>query len=311
MDPMLAAYRYFNAWNHHDPEGIVASMTETGTYSDPATGGPIAGAALAGYAANMFAAFPDLRFEISTAAVCGTDTVVAQWVMRGTNTGPLNGPPTGQTVAVPGADIITIADGRVQMVQGYFDQRTFVEQLGLHVVLAPAVLHPPLPTPPPTAAAPEHGAYIAALWEHPTLCVAIFGLQIHTPEGAARYHAAGISMEVVQALAADSQEGLLAHRWVHTPNETVSIQYWRSYDDLDRWARKQPHARWWRWLMENTGPDLGFYHEIYQARTAEAIYSAFVQPVGVATSCRLEPVPMGKGHSRERQARFAAAGATS
>ena len=60
------------------------------------------------------------------------------------------------------------------------------------------------------------------------------------------------------------------------------MQYWRSYEDLDRWARQLPHMRWWRWLLENAGPDLSFYHEIYQVAAAEAIYEKGCRPVGPA-----------------------------
>jgi hypothetical protein len=36
-------------------------------------------------------------------------------------------------------------------------------------------------------------AYIAALWEHPNLCVALFGVQFLTSAGQQRYEAAGIT----------------------------------------------------------------------------------------------------------------------
>lgn len=58
--------------------------------------------------------------------------------MRGTNTAELNdSPPTGCTIALPGADFITIEGDHIRAVQGYFDQRTFVEQLGLQVIVQP------------------------------------------------------------------------------------------------------------------------------------------------------------------------------
>ena len=56
-----------------------------------------------------------------------------------------------------------------------------------------------------------------------------------------------------------------------SPEGPLLMQYWQTYDELDRWARKQPHSRWWRWLMEHAGKGVGFYHEIYQAKAAEAI----------------------------------------
>jgi predicted ester cyclase len=80
------------------------------------------------YTSGLFAAFPDLSFEIISAAQTGDDTVSAQWMMRGTNTGPMAGvPPTGMAVALPGADFITVDGDKIRSVQGYFDQKTFLE----------------------------------------------------------------------------------------------------------------------------------------------------------------------------------------
>jgi hypothetical protein len=154
----------------------------------------------------------------------------------------------------------------------------------------------------------SESAYIAALWEHPNLCVAMFGVQFLTAAGQQRYEAAGISEQMDQALALAQSEGLLLHnRGMMSSEGPVLIQYWRSYADLDGWARSQPHSSWWRWLLDNAGEDLGFYHEIYQARTAEAIYERGTQPVGPALFCSTEQVPSGEGRSRERQERFAQA----
>jgi predicted ester cyclase len=52
----------------------------------PAAVGRLRGDALAGYMNGLWAAFPDLSFEISSAGVAGPDLVAAQWIMRGTNT---------------------------------------------------------------------------------------------------------------------------------------------------------------------------------------------------------------------------------
>src|SRR5262245_49637636 len=59
--------------------------------------------------------------------------------------------------------------------------------------------------------------YIAALWEHPQLCVSLFGVQFHTPEGERLYAESGIQPEVESALAAASEEGLLLTRQLMSP----------------------------------------------------------------------------------------------
>src|SRR5437879_12827956 len=99
--------RYFAAWNDHDPAGVVASLTDGGTYEDPTTGGPIAGDELAANVAVLGAGFPDLSFDIASRAATSDATAAAQWVMRGTNTGAMpGGPPTGKAIDLPGADFI-------------------------------------------------------------------------------------------------------------------------------------------------------------------------------------------------------------
>lgn len=153
-------------------------------------------------------------------------------------------------------------------------------------------------------------AYIAHLWEYPNLCLAMFGVQFHTPEGQQRYEAAGINEEMFPALEAASKVGHLLTRHFAEGNGALLIQYWRSYDDLDRWARQLPHMRWWRWLLDNAGQDLSFYHEIYQARAAEAIYEKGCLPVGPALFTTTSTVTAGEGQSKDRQARFTDASAT-
>jgi steroid delta-isomerase-like uncharacterized protein len=143
MDPITVAYGYFGAWNRHDPEAIAAAFTEGGTYSDPTTGRPLTGSEIAQYAARLFRAFPDLAFAPVGEILAGPGRIAAEWTMRGTNTGPFGDmPPTGRAVTLPGADFITIQGDRVRSVQGYFDQRTFSEQLGFQVIVQPSQAGP-------------------------------------------------------------------------------------------------------------------------------------------------------------------------
>jgi hypothetical protein len=98
---------------------------------------------LVDYTSGLFSSFPDLSFDIVSAALAGDNVVAAHWVMKGTNTGPFGGgPPTGQSVALPGADFILVEGDKIRSVQGYFDQKTFVEQLGLQVIVQPRAIGP-------------------------------------------------------------------------------------------------------------------------------------------------------------------------
>src|SRR5262245_27959761 len=123
--------RYFTAWNGHDPEGVVCSLVKGGSYEDPTTGGPLTGDALAANVAALLTGFPDLHFDLVSVAPTSDTAAAAQWLMQGTNTGPMPaGPATGQAVALPGADFIDydpVAD-RIAKVVGYFDTATMLTQ---------------------------------------------------------------------------------------------------------------------------------------------------------------------------------------
>ncbi|HTP16851.1 MAG TPA: nuclear transport factor 2 family protein [Streptosporangiaceae bacterium] len=137
--------RYFAAWNDHDPGAVVRSMADGGSYQDPTTGGPLTGDALAANVATLLTGFPDVHFDLLSVAPTSDTTAAAQWLMRGTNTGPMPaGPATGQTVALPGADFIDYdpAADRVAKVTGYFDTATMLTQLGLQAHITPADMEP-------------------------------------------------------------------------------------------------------------------------------------------------------------------------
>jgi steroid delta-isomerase-like uncharacterized protein len=137
------AQLYFDAWNQHDPALLIATFEPGGTYRDPSTREPVSGESLGAYARSLFAAFPDLSFTLAGAPVADADRLVARWIMRGTNSGPFGGgPPTGRAIAFPGVDFIQVRDGHVAAVEGYFDQRGLVEQLGLQVIVQPYELGP-------------------------------------------------------------------------------------------------------------------------------------------------------------------------
>ena len=134
---------YADAWNRHDADGIVATFAEGGTYCDPTTGGPLTGAAIAECARGLWSAFPDLSFEMARFMQGEGSALSAEWVMRGTNTGSMNGlPPTGRSVEVRGVDIAVVADGKLRSVQGYFDSAAVPRALGLDVIVQPHAIGP-------------------------------------------------------------------------------------------------------------------------------------------------------------------------
>lgn len=76
---------------------------------------------------------------------------------------------------------------------------------------------------------------------------------------------------------------------------TLLVQYWRSFDDLDRFARDKdlPHLEPWRRfnrVVRNSG-DVGVWHETYKVRSGEyeAVY-ANMPAFGLAAATHHVPV---------------------
>jgi steroid delta-isomerase-like uncharacterized protein len=133
--------RYFDAWNSRDGDAIAACFDSGGGYADPVSG-QLSPPGISAYASGLFSAFPDLRFELHVTAI-DEPHVVAQWTMTGTQSGPLNGlPPTEARIKLPGIDVITLGEAGLLSVEGYFDQRTLLEQLGAQVTVQPANVGP-------------------------------------------------------------------------------------------------------------------------------------------------------------------------
>lgn len=143
MEPVQVAQRYFDAWNARDAGAIAATFAEGGTYIDPAVPAPLTGDAIGAYAQGLWAAFPDLAFQIVSVAVNADGLVAAQWLMTGTNTGSFNGlPPTGKSVSLPGADFVRVEGDRIRSVQGYFNAGDLPAALGLDVIVQPKAIGP-------------------------------------------------------------------------------------------------------------------------------------------------------------------------
>lgn len=135
--PIEVAQAYLQHWNNHDGDAVGALFAPGGTYVDPCLQGPLPREEIATYVAGLVAAFPDLTFVTGAISVDG-ERVIAQWRMRGTNTGPLrDAEPTGRTCDLLGVDVITVGPEGIISVVGYFDQKTLIEQLGVQILLVP------------------------------------------------------------------------------------------------------------------------------------------------------------------------------
>lgn len=125
-----AVKAYFDAWDSHDTDAILGSLTPDGTYSDPVGGDNLSGQAYADYASSLFAAFPDLKLELISNTVASNGIVAAPWLLFGTHKGPVGDyAPTNREISLPGCDFITVENHKVKKVIGYFDPEYLFSQL--------------------------------------------------------------------------------------------------------------------------------------------------------------------------------------
>jgi steroid delta-isomerase-like uncharacterized protein len=252
------AKRYFDAWNQRDPDAIVATFAPTGTYSDPSCG-TLSGTAIGAYAAGLFAAFPDLSFDLHDVAVTEFGMVTAEWVMRGTNGGPFLGlPPSGKAVHLPGADFITVSEDGIRTVRGYFDQRAFVEQLGLLVEVKPRTLGPF-----------TFGSAVSVVRDGQTTpgAFSVTALTARSDDEVARISdlSRQVLMELVQT------PGFLSAIATITGRRMMTISAWESSADSRRVMRTGKH----RVAMDQFfGPDLaaGGITSVWQAERINAMW---------------------------------------
>lgn len=228
VTPETAVDAYFAGWNAHDGAAVAAAVD--GTYVDPTLPAPIRGDDLAAYVDGLCAAFPNLSFVMEPLLVDGS-TVVARWRMIGTNDGaPLPGAPapTNGAIDLAGLDVITTRDGRVVDVVGYFDQKTFVEQLGLQAIVMPADSWPV-----------EFGIATRVDIGHMTVPGAVSFTWIDVaPEETAELQQR--SQEIVTALASDP--AFIGFRGASTGNRFATTTFWTSPEAaVAALGRNRPH----------------------------------------------------------------------
>jgi len=83
------------------------------------------------YYNNYLSGFSDAQFEIVDIFGQG-DKIVKHWTFKGTHDGEMFGiPATNNTVEISGTTLIWMKDGKILKEQDYFDNHSFLTQLGL------------------------------------------------------------------------------------------------------------------------------------------------------------------------------------
>jgi fumigallin biosynthesis monooxygenase-like protein len=123
------------------------------------------------------------------------------------------------------------------------------------------------------------------LSEYPDLVVIYLGMRVRKLAGIKRLF--GLGPQIAKAGQA-RPEGLL--HWdngiVYSlfPLHLGMRWYWKDFESMERWARSEPHRRWWQDFLRDSG-GTGFWHETYFMRGGmEAIYDdTKLPPLGFET----------------------------
>jgi hypothetical protein len=92
----------------------------------------------------------------------------------------------------------------------------------------------------------------------------------------------------------------------HTFGSKVIVQYWRSFEHLEAYARKPDAQHWPAWVAFNkrvgdSRGDVGIWHETYRVRAGEyeTVYSG-MPPFGLGKAGKLLPASGGRESARGR-----------
>jgi hypothetical protein len=144
-----------------------------------------------------------------------------------------------------------------------------------------------------------------ALGDVDEFVVFVIGMRINKPWKVHKWWPVARSMgPMVATLMRHPEKGMLGYesRFGRT---TMMIQYWRSFEQLERFARDQddPHLQPWRDFNRKIGTsgDVGVYHETYRVKASdyECVYSN-MPVMGLAKATAHAPVGRRGEAARER-----------
>ncbi|MFE1598015.1 DUF4188 domain-containing protein [Methylobacterium sp. ID0610] len=139
---------------------------------------------------------------------------------------------------------------------------------------------------------------------HPDLVVIYLGMRVRALYGLKTLLGLGPEIDRAGAARPDgllhSENGII---YGFRPLHMGMRWYWRDMESLERWARSEPHRRWWANFLRDSG-GTGIWHETYHMRGGmEAIYSG---PLAVGFSAFL-PMQTARGTMTSRHRAHAAA----
>jgi hypothetical protein len=111
---------------------------------------------------------------------------------------------------------------------------------------------------------------------------------------------------MLRELAANPESGFLgAGQYVGSPRRPMLVQYWRSFEHLERYARNRDATHWPAWVAFNkrigSNRDVGIWHETYLigAGRYECVYNN-MPPLGLGKATSLVPAAGRKATAASR-----------
>lgn len=116
------------AWNSHDAEKVITIFTPDVLFEDVTFGAVNHGSAeLRKFAASIFEAVPDAKFEVVNSSVDRGHGSI-EWIFSGTDHGLYK---TGKRFSVRGASVIDLRGGQISRELDYYDAASIMRQVGL------------------------------------------------------------------------------------------------------------------------------------------------------------------------------------
>ena len=138
--------------------------------------------------------------------------------------------------------------------------------------------------------------------------VFLIGMRVNRPLAVHKWLPTALAMgPMLRALYQDPDSGFLGGELIWYPGGIGLIQYWRSTEDLERFARspQEPHLKAWQRFNRAIGKDgsVGIWHETYEVAAGryEAIYGNMPR-FGLAAAMDHAPVGKRGETARERLA---------
>jgi hypothetical protein len=133
--------------------------------------------------------------------------------------------------------------------------------------------------------------------------VFLIGMRINKPWKLHKWLPVFLAMpRMLKELTARPESGFLGSKSAGL----MLVQYWRSFEHLEAYARAHDAEHWPAWRafnkrMARSRGDVGIWHETYLVKAGqfEAIYSG-MPPIGLGTVGRLVPVASRRESARER-----------